>query len=168
VLGFTDGLAPVGAWVAIRGSLFTSDDLPAWILLGVVNFWIAGFDIIYACQDIEFDFEENLRSIPVRFGVPVALWISNVCHILTIFLLGSLGMVSGLGWPYRVGLIIVAGLLTWEHRLVQPGDFSKLDLAFFNIKNYISITMFLSILGHFIFPDRGVKITTSALEFLPS
>jgi 4-hydroxybenzoate polyprenyltransferase len=151
VLGFTDGLAPVGAWVAIRGSLFTSEDLPAWILLGVVTFWIAGFDIIYACQDIEFDREENLRSIPVRFGVPAALWTSTVCHILTIFLLGILGIVYGLGWPYWVGLIIVAGLLTWEHRLVRPDDFSKLDLAFFNINGYISVTLFLSILGSFYF-----------------
>jgi len=147
VLGFTDGLAPVGAWVAIRGSLFTSDDLPAWILLGVVTFWIAGFDIIYACQDIEFDHDEKLKSIPVRFGIPVALWISTACHILTIALLGSLGMVYGLGWPYWVGLLVVAGLLTWEHRLVRPDDFSKLDLAFFNINGYISITLLISILG---------------------
>lgn len=147
VLGFTDGLAPVGAWVAIRGSLFTSDDLPAWILLGVVTFWIAGFDIIYACQDIEFDHDEKLKSIPVRFGIPVALWISTACHILTIALLGSLGMVYGLGWPYWVGLLVVAGLLTWEHRLVRPDDFSELDLAFFNINGYISITLLLSILG---------------------
>jgi 4-hydroxybenzoate polyprenyltransferase len=147
VLGFTDGLAPVGAWVAIRGSLFTSDDLPAWILLGVVTFWIAGFDIIYACQDIEFDHDEKLKSIPVRFGIPVALWISTACHILTIALLGILGMVYGLGWPYWVGLLVVAGLLTWEHRLVRPDDFSKLDLAFFNINGYISITLLISILG---------------------
>jgi len=147
ILGFTDGLAPVGAWVAIRGTLFTSDDWPAWILLGVVTFWIAGFDIIYACQDVEFDHEEGLRSIPVKFGIRNALWISTICHIVTIVLLISLGLVSGLGWPYWTGLIIVSALLTWEHKLVQPDDLSKLGVAFFNINGYISITLFISILG---------------------
>ena len=147
ILGFTDGLAPVGAWVAIRGTLFTSDDWPAWILLGVVTFWIAGFDIIYACQDVEFDHEEGLRSIPVQFGIRNALWISTICHIMTIVLLISLGLVSGLGWPYWIGLIIVSALLTWEHKLVQPDDLSKLGVAFFNINGYISITLFISILG---------------------
>ena len=147
ILGFTDGLAPVGAWVAIRGTLFTSDDWPAWILLGVVTFWIAGFDIIYACQDVEFDHEEGLRSIPVKFGIQNALWTSSICHIITIVLLISLGFVSGLGWPYWIGLIIVSALLTWEHKLVQPDDLSKLGVAFFNINGYISITLFISILG---------------------
>ena len=147
ILGFTDGLAPVGAWVAIRGTLFTSDDWPAWILLGVVTFWIAGFDIIYACQDVEFDHEEGLRSIPVKFGIRTALWTSTICHIITIILLISLGLVSGLGWPYWIGLIIVSALLTWEHKLVQPDDLSKLGVAFFNINGYISITLFISILG---------------------
>ena len=147
ILGFTDGLAPVGAWVAIRGSLFTSEDLPAWIVLGVVTFWIAGFDIIYACQDVDFDHEEDLRSIPVKFGIRAALWTSTICHIITIILLVSLGFASGLGWPYWIGLIIVSALLIWEHKLVQPDDLSKLGVAFFNINGYISITLFISILG---------------------
>ena len=147
VLGFTDGLAPVGAWVAIRGTLFTSEDWPAWILLGVVTFWIAGFDIIYACQDVDFDHEEGLRSIPVKFGIRTALWTSTICHNITILLLIILGFVSGLGWPYWIGLIIVSALLIWEHKLVQPDDLSKLGVAFFNINGYISITLFISILG---------------------
>jgi 4-hydroxybenzoate polyprenyltransferase len=147
ILGFTDGLAPVGAWVAIRNSLFTTQDLPAWILLGVVTFWIAGFDMIYACQDYEFDLQEGLQSIPARFGIPVALRLSSISHIITVLLLIALGIVSGLSWPYWLGLIIVAGLLVWEHRLVQPDDFSKLGVAFFNINGYISITLFVAILG---------------------
>ena len=147
VLGFTDGLAPVGAWVAIRGSLFTAQDFPAWILLGVVTFWIGGFDIIYACQDVDFDRQEGLQSVPVKFGVRNALHISTICHIITIILLLSLGIVSGLGWPYWLGMIIVSALLTWEHLLVQPDDFSKLGVAFFNINGYISIILFISILG---------------------
>lgn len=147
ILGFTDGLAPVGAWAAIRNSLFTVQDLPAWILLGVVTFWIAGFDIIYACQDIEFDRQEGLQSIPVKFGIPSALLISSISHVITIGLLIVLGIVTGLGWPYWIGLIIVGALLLWEHVLVQPDDFSKLGVAFFNINGYISITLFVSILG---------------------
>lgn len=146
ILGFTDGLAPVGAWVAIRGSLFTPDDLPAWILLGVVTFWIAGFDIIYACQDIEVDRQERLQSIPARFGAPTALILSSACHIITILLLVFLGLFTSLGWPYWIGLLIVAALLVWEHRLVHPNDLSNIDMAFFNINSYISVTLFLAIL----------------------
>ncbi len=147
ILGLTDGLAPVGAWAAIRNSLFTRQDLPAWILLGVVTFWIAGFDMIYACQDVEFDQQEGLKSIPAKFGIPTALRLSTIMHVITIVLLISLGMVSGLGWPYWIGILIVAGLLAWEHTLVQPDDLSKLGVAFFNINGYISITLFFAILG---------------------
>lgn len=147
ILGFTDGLAPLGAWAAIRGSLFMYTDLPAWILLGVVTFWIAGFDLIYACQDLEVDRQEGLQSIPARFGVPAALITSTISHILTMILLISLGIFSGLGWPYWIGLLIVAGLLVWEHRLVHPNDLSNINVAFFNINSYISVTLFLAILG---------------------
>ena len=147
ILGLTDGLAPVGAWAAIRNSLFTRQDLPAWILLGVVTFWIAGFDMIYACQDVEFDQQEGLQSIPAKFGIPTALRLSTIMHVITIVLLTSLGMVYGLGWPYWIGILIVAGLLAWEHTLVQPDDLSKLGVAFFNINGYISITLFFAILG---------------------
>lgn len=152
VLGFTDGLAPIGAWAAIRNSLFSSQDLPAWILLGVVTFWIAGFDMIYACQDIDFDRQEGLQSMPARFGISAALRFSSICHIITIGLLISLGFTSQLNWPYWIGLVITAGLLTWEHLLVKPDDLSKLDLAFFNINGYISITLFLAILGSLYIP----------------
>jgi 4-hydroxybenzoate polyprenyltransferase len=145
-LGFTDGLAPVGAWVAVRGSLFTPADLPAWILLGVVTFWIGGFDVIYACQDVSYDRQDNLQSIPARFGIPFALKVSTISHILTIFLLIFLGMQMALAWPYWIGVAIAAGLLAWEHKLVHPDDLSRIDVAFFNINSYISVTLFLSIL----------------------
>jgi len=147
ILGFTDGLAPVGAWVAIRNSLFTSDDLPAWILLAVVTFWIGGFDLIYACQDVAFDRQEGLQSIPAKFGVNFALSLSSISHVLTLLLLVTLGFVSRLGWPYWIGLILVTGMLIWEHRLIHPEDLSRIDVAFFNINSYISITLFLAILG---------------------
>ena len=147
ILGFTDGLAPVGAWVAIRGSLFTEQDLPAWVLLGVVTLWIGGFDILYACQDVDVDRRLGMRSIPARFGVRAALRLSAISHIGTILLLVELGFLTGLGWPYWIGLIVTAGLLYWEHTLVAPDDLSKIDMAFFNINSYISLTLFLSILG---------------------
>lgn len=147
ILGFTDGLAPLGAWAAIRGTLFTPDDLPAWILLGVVTLWIGGFDLIYACQDVVFDRQEGLQSIPAKFGVGFALLLSTLSHILTAVLLASLGWLLSLGWPFWLGWLIVTGLLIWEHTLVQPDDLSKIDLAFFNINSYISITLFLAILG---------------------
>lgn len=146
ILGFTDGLAPVGAWVGVRQSLFSQSDIPAWILLGVVTFWIAGFDLIYACQDIEFDRKYDIKAIPAQFGVGFALSLSTVCHIVTIGLLIWLGFATSLAWPYWIGLAIVAALLVWEHRLVSPDDLSHLDLAFFNINGYISITLFLAIL----------------------
>jgi 4-hydroxybenzoate polyprenyltransferase len=147
ILGITDGLAPMGAWAAIRNSLFTVQDLPAWILLGVVTFWIAGFDMIYACQDVEFDQQEGLQSIPAKFSIQTALQLSSICHVITIILLITLGAVYGLVWPYWIGILIVSGLLVWEHRLVEPNDLSKLDVAFFNINGYISITLFIAILG---------------------
>jgi 4-hydroxybenzoate polyprenyltransferase len=146
ILGFTDGLAPMGAWAAIRGSIFTAEDLPAWLLLAIVTLWIGGFDLIYACQDVDFDRKEGLHSIPARFGIPFALGLSTVTHFLTMLLLIWLGVLTGLGWPYWIGLVLVAVLLAWEHLLVHPDDLSRINLAFFNINSYISITLFLSIL----------------------
>jgi 4-hydroxybenzoate polyprenyltransferase len=144
ILGFTDGLAPVGAWVAIRGSLFTPADLPAWLLLGAVTAWIGGFDLIYACQDVEVDKSCGLHAIPARFGVPAALAVSSVSHIVTMALLAAVGAVLHLGWPYAAGLVIVGALLVAEHRLISPGDLSQLNVAFFHVNSAISITLFLS------------------------
>jgi 4-hydroxybenzoate polyprenyltransferase len=151
-LGLTDGLAPIGAWVAVRGSLFTQQDLPAWILWVVVTLWIGGFDLIYACQDVEVDRRDGLKSIPARFGVHFTLRVSIACHVVTLLLLGWMGMLLGLSWPYWAGLTIVAGLLYWEHTLVHPDDLSHIDLAFFNINSYISLTLFLAILGAIYLP----------------
>ena len=147
IVGFTDGLAPMGAWAAVRGSLFTQADLPAWILLGVVTLWIGGFDLIYACQDVPYDQQDGLHSIPARFGIAAALRLSTISHALTIALLALLGILTGLSWPYWTGLLLVAGLLIWEHTLIHPDDLSRVDMAFFNLNGYISITLFLSILG---------------------
>ncbi len=147
ILGFTDGLAPMGAWAAVRGSLFTEEDLPAWLLLGLVTTWIGGFDLIYACQDVDFDREEGLHSVPARFGVAAALWLSILCHVLTVGFLLGLGAWLGLGWPYWAGMVVVTGLLAYEHTLIRPDDLSRIDVAFFNINSYISVTLFVSVLA---------------------
>ena len=141
VLGFTDGLAAPGAWVAMRGSIFTPADLPAWLLLLAVTFWIGGFDLIYACQDVGVDRREGLHSIPADFSVATALVLARICHLLTVVLLAGVGLAMSLSWPFWVGLAIITALLVYEHRLVSPDDLSRLDLAFFNMNGYISITV---------------------------
>ncbi len=151
-LGITDGLAPLGAWAAVRGTLFTAADLPAWILLAVVALWIAGFDMIYACQDAAFDRRHNLHAVPARFGVRFALRLSAVCHALTTLLLVALGWMLALSWPYWVGAAVAAVLLAWEHALVTPGDLSRIDVAFFNLNSVISVTLMLGVFGALVLP----------------
>jgi 4-hydroxybenzoate polyprenyltransferase len=146
MLGFTDGLAPLGAWAAVRGSLLAPGDLPAWLLLFTVTFWIAGFDLIYACQDTEFDRMERLHSIPARWGNAAALRVAQICHAITVGLLGTIGLVMALGPVYLIGVVIVAALLIYEHSLVRPNDLSKVNVAFFNVNGYISITIFVATL----------------------
>ncbi len=152
ILGFTDGLAPMGAWAAIRGSLFTAADLPAWLLLGAVTFWIGGFDMIYACQDVEFDRKEGLHAIPAIYGIPAALRLSAACHIVTGLLLIGLGWSLQLGLPYWLGTIVTLALLAYEHVLVTPSDLSRLNFAFFNLNSVISITLFVGTLGALLLP----------------
>ncbi len=142
ILGFTDGLAPMGAWAAIRGSLFSSTDLPAWFLLAIVTLWIGGFDLMYACLDVEFDQREGLHAIPARYGVGLALRLSAASHALTTVLLLLLGLLMGLSWPYWAGTVLVGFLLAYEHAIIFPHDLSRLDLAFFNINGIISLTLF--------------------------
>jgi 4-hydroxybenzoate polyprenyltransferase len=147
ILGFTDGLAPMGAWAAIRGSLFTPNDLPAWLLLLVVTLWIGGFDLIYACQDVDFDRQTRLYAIPARFGVTFALHLSAACHAAMVAVWALLGAALKLGWPYWGGTALVAGLLIYEHSLVAPHDLSNVNRAFFNVNSIVSIILFASVLG---------------------
>jgi 4-hydroxybenzoate polyprenyltransferase len=136
----------MGAWAGVRGSVFAATDLPAWWLLFAVTFWIGGFDLIYACQDTEFDRQERLHSIPARWGNAVALRLAKISHALTVALLAGVGVIMGLGIIYWIGLLVVVGLLVYEHSLVKPNDLSRLNLAFFNINGYISITIFVATL----------------------
>jgi 4-hydroxybenzoate polyprenyltransferase len=143
VLGLADALAPIGAWVAVTGTL-----APEALLLGfAVGAWIAGFDVLYACQDVAFDRANGLHSVPARFGVPVALNVAKALHVLTVLALILLGVVMGLGVVYWIGVAIAAGLLIYEHSLLRPDDLSRLDLAFFNVNGYIAVVLFLATAG---------------------
>jgi 4-hydroxybenzoate polyprenyltransferase len=143
ILGFTDGAAAAGAWIAVRGRM----DLPAWLLWLAVTVWIAGFDLLYACQDAEFDRRERLHAVPARFGISAALRAARVCHALTAAALAAVGLVMGLGLAYWLGWLVVVGLLVYEHSLVSADDLSRLDVAFFNINGYISVITFVAALA---------------------
>ncbi len=141
VLGFTDGMAVPGAWAAVAASL--AHPAP-WLLWLTVTLWMAGFDMIYACQDVEFDRAEGLYSVPARFGIATALKWARANHALTVVTLSAAGWSLGLGWPFWIGTAIVAALLWYENSLVKPDDLSRLNLAFFNMNGYISILIFVS------------------------
>ncbi len=143
VLGLADGLAPAGGWIAVTGSV----DLPAILLTLAVALWIGGFDLIYACQDVEFDRQFRLHSVPARFGVGAALWSSAAAHILTVLLLALVGAALGLGVLYWVGLVLATVLLVYEHYLVRPDDLSKLSVAFFNVNGYVAVIVFVFTVG---------------------
>ncbi len=143
ILGFTDGLAAIGGWIAVRGSIFTAADLPAWLLMLAVTFWIGGFDLIYASQDVEHDKQEGLYSWPSRFGIASALFMAKVNHVLTILVLIVLGLTYPLGWPFWIGVVIAAGLLAYENSLVKPNDLSKMNQAFFQMNSYVAVTLFV-------------------------
>lgn len=143
VLGLADGLAPAGGWIAVTGSI----DPPALLLTLAVALWIGGFDLIYACQDVDFDRKVRLHSVPARFGIAVALRSSAVAHALTVAVLGLVGVAAALGTLYWVGLAIAAALLVYEHRLVSPDDLSKLSVAFFNVNGYVAVIVFVFTVG---------------------
>jgi 4-hydroxybenzoate polyprenyltransferase len=139
VLGFCLGISPAAAWIAIRGSL----DWRMLILCAAVTLWVGGFDVLYACQDVEFDQQAGLYSIPKRFGVANALLIARGLHIVMVMLLAWLAISFGLGWPAWVGIGVVAALLAYEHSLVKPNDLSKMNAAFFTVNGYISLLFLL-------------------------
>ena len=131
-------LSPIAAWIAIRGSL----SLEPLLLGAVVFFWVGGFDIIYACQDVHFDQETRLSSIPSRWGIRKALRFAIFSHFMTIVCLFSLWYVAALGIPFLIAVLAVAGLLVYEHLLVNPDDLGRVNLAFFHVNAVISIGLF--------------------------
>jgi 4-hydroxybenzoate polyprenyltransferase len=143
ILGVTDGIAAAGGWIAVRAAFAP----PVYVLWFALTVWIAGFDLIYACQDVEFDRRARLHSFPARFGIAAALVGARICHLLTVVAFAVLGLLTGLGWLYWAGVIAVSGLFVYEHSLVSPDDLSRLDIAFFSINGYIAVILFAAVLG---------------------
>ncbi len=138
ILGLTIGLAPLGAWVAVTGQI----DLTSIIFYLSVALWTAGFDILYACQDLEHDRKEGLYSIPSRFGITRALWIARGFHVATAAGLFSLIWLANLSWFYTTGMIVAYMILVYEHLLVSPNDLTRLNTAFFTMNGVLSIVLF--------------------------
>lgn len=139
VLGLADSLAPVGAWVAVRAAV----DLPAVVLGLGMGSWVAGFDIIYACQDYDFDRQYGIHSIPARFGKARALTIARFLHAFAVLMLVLVGLLLDLSSTYFLGVILAAVILIYEHRLVSPEDLSRINIAFLNLNGYLSVLMFI-------------------------
>ena len=142
VLGAVLGLAPIAGWLAFTPHFSLP---PVLFALGVL-FWVAGFDILYACQDVEFDRNQGLHSAPSVYGIPTALGLSSFCHANTVIFLLLAGWSTNLGWPWYIVTVAVALLLYWEHRLVRPDDLSRINMAFFAVNGVISIVLFLGLL----------------------
>jgi 4-hydroxybenzoate polyprenyltransferase len=138
-LGFALGISPAAAWIAITGSL----DLRMLILCAAVTLWVGGFDVLYACQDIDYDRRAGLYSVPKRFGIANALVISRAMHVGVVALLSWLAASFALPWPAWAGIVVVSALLAYEHSLVKADDLSNLDAAFFTMNGYISISFLL-------------------------
>lgn len=136
-LGLSLSISPVGAWIAIQGSFA----LPPIILCLVVLLWTAGFDIIYACQDVNFDRKHGLRSIPAKLGIRWALWLSSALHVVAVLLLLSIPFLVELGTFYYIGVGIVVLIFVYEHAIVKPTDLSRVNLAFFTLNGMISIVL---------------------------
>jgi len=139
VLGFALGIAPSAAWIAVRGSL----DPRILLLTAAVTFWVGGFDVLYACQDFDFDRETGLHSLPRYFGIPAALWIARGFHLVMVGFLVGLVILFGLGMLATAGIVAVVALLLYEHSLVKPNDLSKLNAAFFTMNGLISVLFFI-------------------------
>ncbi len=139
VLGFCLGMSPAAAWIAVAGSL----DARMLILCAAVTLWVGGFDVLYACQDVEFDRQVGLHSVPKRFGIARALKIARAMHVAMIALLAWLAASFHLPWPAWAGIAVVASLLAYEHSLVRPNDLRRINAALFAVNGYISILFLL-------------------------
>ena len=138
VLGICLAGAPLGAWIALRSTI----EWPILVLALAVLVWVAGFDIFYALQDLDFDRKQGLHSLPVRLGETGAIFLGKVLHGLMVGLLLLLPQGLPLGMIYYAGIAVISLMIAWEHHLVKPGDLSKLNAAFFNMNGYISVTIF--------------------------
>ncbi|GAK11228.1 4-hydroxybenzoate polyprenyltransferase [Geomicrobium sp. JCM 19039] len=146
ILGMTIAIAPLGGWVGATGTISPV----AVLLFIVVMFWTAGFDIIYATQDADYDRRNGLHSVPARFGIKRALIIARGSHIISVTALLTLSFISPLGWVFFVGAVICAGIMIYEHSLVSPNDLSKVNVAFFTMNGIISLLMLFFTIGDFL------------------
>ena len=138
-LGIALGISPAAAWIAVTGGL----DLRILILCAAVTLWVGGFDVLYACQDVDYDRRAGLFSVPKRFGIARALLIARAMHVGVVALLALVAASFALPWPAWLGIAVVAALLTYEHSLVKANDLSRLDAAFFAVNGYISLLFLL-------------------------
>ena len=143
VLGFALGIAPSAAWIAVRGSL----DPRILLLTAAVTFWVAGFDVLYACQDFDFDRSSGLQSIPRYLGISRALWVARAFHVIMLLWLAAVLVTFGMGKLAIAGVAVVAVLLAYEHSLVSAGDLRKLNAAFFTMNGVISVVFFIFVAG---------------------
>lgn len=153
VLGLALGIAPLAGWLAVSGGLAVVPGL----LGAAVMLWVAGFDVLYACQDVDFDRREGLLSIPARFGLARALGVARGLHAGALAGLAAVGWFAGLHPIYWAGLTVIAGLLVWEHRLVHAEDLSRLDAAFFKMNGTISLVYLATILAAVLLPLARVE-----------
>jgi len=143
VLGLGLAIAPVGAWLAATGSFAV---LPLLLAASVVC-WVGGFDILYACQDEEFDRASGLHSVPAKLGVPAALWSARILHLLAVVAWFAATQQAGLGWLSLIGVLVAAALLLYEHWLVRGGDLRHIDRAFFEVNSYVGVALLLFLAG---------------------
>lgn len=141
-LGFGIGIAPIGAWIAVTERL----ELIPLMLGAVVMLWIGGFDIIYALQDVDFDQQAGLHSLPRAIGKSRALLLSRILHLLMLGLLVGIGIAAGVGWIYFAGVAVVGALIAYEHSIVSPNDLSRVNLAFFTMNGWVGISLFVFVL----------------------
>jgi len=144
LLGWALAISPTAAWVAVRGAI--DSEVPLLLSL-VVLMWTAGFDVMYACQDYEFDRKTGLRSIPARFGIRNSLWIARLFHFQAFIVLLLLYVVTGLGWLALIGVLAVGALLIYQHTLVRPSDLSRMNAAFFTTNAFVSVILFVTFGG---------------------
>jgi 4-hydroxybenzoate polyprenyltransferase len=141
LLGLALAISPSAAWIAVRGDLF--DEVPLLLSLFVM-IWTAGFDVLYACQDFEYDRRKGLRSIPARFGIKNALWIARLFHFQAFIVLVLLYFATGFMWPALAGVLAVGSLFVYQHTLVKAGDLSRMNAAFFTTNAFVSVILLVT------------------------
>ncbi|MHC3453833.1 MULTISPECIES: menaquinone biosynthesis prenyltransferase MqnP [unclassified Streptomyces] len=139
ILGLAQAMGPVGGWLAVTGT-WSWDAVVLGLAVGV---WIGGFDLIYACQDVETDREVGVKSVPARFGIPAAVWGARACHAVTTALFVWFAVLTGAGVFFWIGLVIVAAAFVYEHTIVRPNDLTRLNRAFFSVNGFIGIALFV-------------------------